>query len=349
MADSPQILVVGAGAIGGVVAAGLLGAGRPVSILTTNGTIALALRERGVRTLHGGREEAAPQGDVLSDLGREAGRFDFVLLATQPPQVEEAARSAAASLAPMGRMVCFQNGLCEERVARVVGRDRTIGAIVAWGASMRAPGLYEKTSSGGFTVGCLDGQPDGRAAELARLLEAVAPARLTGNLLGARWSKLAINCAISTLGTIGGDRLGPLMRYGFVRRLAAEIMTEASHVARAERVRLERVAGTIDLDWLALTEAERQGRSRRSIALKHAVLLAAGFRYRRLRSSMLNAIERGRAPAVDFLNGEVVERASRHEIASPINEAARTTVWAISRKEAPASLETLRELYTRTR
>ena len=35
---------------------------------------------------------------------------------------------------------------------------------------------------------------------------------------------------------------------------------------------------------------------------------AVGLRYRRMRSSMLAAIERKRTPAIDFLNGEVVIR-----------------------------------------
>jgi len=55
----------------------------------------------------------------------------------------------------------------------------------------------------------------------------------------------------------------------------------------------------------------------RKLVAKHALLMAVGFRYRRMRSSMLGAIERGRVPAVDFLNGEVVERGKKHGIATP--------------------------------
>ena len=113
--------------------------------------------------------------------------------------------------------------------------------------------------------------------------------------MGARWSKLAINCAISSLGTVGGERLGVLMRHRFVRRLALEIMTETVLVARALGVRLEKVSGTLDLDWIALTDAERVSAGSPGLVAKHALLLAVGARFRRLRSSMLAAIERGRA------------------------------------------------------
>src|SRR5207248_424557 len=106
-----------------------------------------------------------------SDPPLDGRGFDFVLLATQPPQVELAARTAMPALSDDGVMVCFQNGLCEERIAKMVGRERVIGAIVAWGASMIGPGRYQKTADGGFTIGCLDGVPDEKVDELALILE----------------------------------------------------------------------------------------------------------------------------------------------------------------------------------
>ena len=235
---------------------------------------------------------------------------------------------------------------------------------------MTGPGRYERTSRGGFTIGSLAGPLDEPARRIGSLLEAIAPVAFTENLLGARWSKLALNCAISTLGTIGGDRVGMLMRKAFARRLALEIMTETVHVARAERVRLEKVSGTIDLDWLALRGLNRKAEGREGflgfrkkilppfrlpvnsdlgLFARHAVLFSAGVRYRKLRSSMLAAIERGRPPAVDFLNGEVVERSERHGLRADVNRAAAEFVWQIARGERRAAHQSLRDLYDRTR
>jgi 2-dehydropantoate 2-reductase len=85
------------------------------------------------------------------------------------------------------------------------------------------------------------------------------------------------------------------------------------------------------------------------LAVRHAVLFSAGIRFRKLRSSMLAAIERGRPPAVDFLNGEVVERAGRHGLRADVNRAATEFVWQIARGERRASHDTLKELYAKTR
>ncbi len=346
-----RVLVVGCGGLGGVVAGTLLehaSQGAPIDLvaLTTNQEIADVVNARGF-ALRGADGLKTIPGRMTTQLSPDE-KFDWMILATQPPQIEEAAIRALPHLAEDGRMVCLQNGLCEERIAKFVGRDRVVGAVVAWGAAMPEPGAYDRTSSGGFSIGTLDGAENSSEmlARLATLLEPVGPVTITKNLSGARWSKLAINCAISTLGTLGGSTLGTLMMHRFVRRLALELMTEVVHVSRAEKISLEKVSGTLDLDWIALTDHERRAVGSPGLLAKHSMLLAVGARYRRMRSSMLAAIERGRPPAIDFLNGEVVARGKKRQIATPVNARATNMIWEIARGKRKPGLETLQHLST---
>ena len=214
---------------------------------------------------------------------------------------------------------------------------------------MWAPGHVEKTSAGGYTVGSLSGNVDDQIRLVARVLSDCDPVDVSLNLRGARWSKLAINCAISSLGTIGGQRLGSLMRHRFVRRLCLETMTDVTQVAIKDGVKLEKVAGTLDLEWLALDEDERLTTGSPSLIAKHAVLLAVGAKYRRLRSSMLSAIERGREPPIDFLNQEIVDRSESHGIPAPINRALCAQVRRISAGEDKPSIQLLRAFFEDTR
>jgi 2-dehydropantoate 2-reductase len=338
MNSQPRILVMGAGSLGGICAATLTENGAAVTAISTNPAIRAAVDEAGYRVTDDG-EERTIRGWVAS---APEGAYDLVILATPPPQVEDAARTALPHLASDGQVVVLQNGLCEQRVAAVVGAERVIGAIVAWGASMKEPGRYERTAAGGFQIGRLDPRAsDPDLDRVAELLESIGPVTITKNLRGARWSKLALNCAVSTLGTIAGENLGPLVRVRRYRRFALELMTEAVAVAQAEHVALEKVSGTLDLAWIALTEADRKATMSAGLTAKHALLLAVGLRYRRMRSSMLAAIERGRTPAIDFLNGEVSSRGKLHGLATPHNDRAVATVWAISRGELASSRETL--------
>ncbi len=354
-----RFLVMGCGGIGGIVAAHLIETSHDVAVVAKNQAIVEAISANGFQLRGDGGTRSVPlaasapgaassgvHGSVDDAVRAAAGAFDVVMLATQPTDVEEAARAALPALASRGVMVCMQNGLCERRVAAIAGADRTLGAIVAWGATSPEPGVFDRTAAGGFTLGTVDGKDDPRLESIARALECVGPVDVTPNLAGKRWSKLAINCAITSLGTIAGERLGALLQHRHARRLALEVMTEAVHVARAERVRLEKVSGTIDLDWIALTEEERaEGLGSPGLVAKHAMLLAVGLRYRRMRSSMLAAIERGRRPAVDFLNGEVVDRGRSALVATPANARVRDAVWRIARGEEKPGFALLRAVY----
>jgi len=341
-------LIMGCGGIGGTVAAHLAELGVEVVAVSRNPAVVDAVRTGGLRLVGESGERTVP-GTVVPEVPE--GVFDYVLLATQPTDVEAAAREALAALAPGGHLVCFQNGLCEERVAAVVGDPaRVIGAIVAWGGSMLEPGVFDKTSAGGFVLGGIADVDPVALARLAAVLECIGPVEISDNLPGARWSKLAINCAVSSLGTLNGTTLGKAMRSRTVRRLALEIMTEVVRVARRAEIRLQKVSGTLDLEWIALTDADlAQDIGSLSLTAKHTLLLAVGMRYRRLRSSMLRAIERGRPPAVDFLNGEIVERGGRFEVPVPVNAEIVRQVWRLARGEVQPGPELLRGIYAATR
>ena len=337
MSGKPRVLVVGSGAIGGVISTLMAHANiADVHVLSRNQTVAETLRSNGLSTVGVG-EHITAHATVHTAPPNET--FDFILLATQPPAVEAAAQSVLNCLTDGGRMVVLQNGLCEQRVAAICGESRTIGGIVAFGASTETPGIFDRTSQGGFVIGRIDGAQEPQLDTLQGILMAVGPVTQTDNLVGARFSKLAINCAVSGLGTVAGTALGTMLNDRKARNIALAVMREAVAVSRAEGIALESLSGTFDLNWVADPNASNRGPSHWA---RHALLLSVGFKYRKLRSSMLRAIEQGRAPAVDFINGEIASRGRALNIATPINETVTTLIHQIARGEQTASPDLLR-------
>lgn len=350
--ESQRVLLIGCGSIGGVLGTLLCRAGVDLTIATTNEAVRSAWTKQGPRLDGKPGTAPLPPSRVIASARELDTPVDLALVAVQPPQMDEVVASLEGRLSPSGCVVCLANGLCEEFLAARLGEERVIGAVVAWGARMLAPGDYLRTSAGGFRVGRLSGLVDRRVGDVAELLGLVGPVAITSNLRGARFTKLAINCAVSTLGTIGGTTVGELLSRGDVRSLALDILSEAVRVAHAAGIALEPVAG-FDLSWLVPNSSRQASRwPRAQSAMRHALLVAIGLRYKNLRSSMLAAIERGRAPAVDYLNGEIAARGRALGVPTPVNEAARAVVWEIAtgqRASGAGALRRVRELALRTR
>ena len=109
-----RVLVVGCGGIGGIIATRLSEAGTEVVAVSRNEAVRRAVTEHGFRS-SGVDGVHCGQGRILETVPDEP--FDFVFLTTQPTDVEQAASQVVETLAHGGYVVCFQNGLCERRVA----------------------------------------------------------------------------------------------------------------------------------------------------------------------------------------------------------------------------------------
>lgn len=344
-----RVAVVGCGGIGGIIAGSLARAGVDVTAVTGGAAIKEAIERDGltIEELDGTRWSARPARPPVVMLTEQDGPFDLVIVATKATTLADACIALRPTLAPGAVVLTCQNGLPEAHAATILGPGHVLGCVVAFGASMLGPGVYRRTSNGGLEIG----RPHADAPDpvaTATLLELAFPTKITEDLTATRWSKLALNCATSTLGAIGGTTLGALLARRWVRRLVLELWTEIVDVARAEGVHMAPVGGTFDIERMALGPAERSASfGTPGLARRHALLVAVGVKYRRLRSSMLLALERKRKPEIDFLNGEIARRGRAHGIATPINDALIAAVADLERGTQSPSMTLLADVARR--
>jgi 2-dehydropantoate 2-reductase len=334
---------MGCGAIGGVLAGGLLRAGQQVAIVTGNEQITAAISSGGLRIATHQGAWAVP-ALAHTHVGEANGPFDIVYLAMKGTGVEAAARDVSSSLTPQGFVVTLQNGIVEDRVAEILGRQRVVGALVGWGATMDTPGIYEMTSRGQLVIGELDGHTTARVQHLKTILDTVTPTTVSTNIYGVLWSKLAINCALSPLGAVSGQLLGQLLRRGPIRRLGLATVSEVVDVAAAHGVSMEPVGGTLDIERLYLPPHRRGRRFGLDLVPRSAAILAVGLKFRRLKSSMLQSLERGRRAEIDFLNGYVTEKGQELGVPTPVNAALASMVREIETGSRPISAANLEDL-----
>jgi 2-dehydropantoate 2-reductase len=327
-----KILIVGAGAVGGIVSTLLTGSGYDVTLVTKYPQVAKAANSVGLRVsgFCGAHHDRVRTVDDLSQL---QGPYDYVLIATKVPDLEEAATSILPFLHDKSRVVSLQNGIVEEKLASVVGLERTVGCVVGWGATMHSRGVLEMTSGGEFIVGYLEKPADDQLRFIHSMFNTIVPAEISNQILAHLYSKLIINSCITTVGAICGLNLGTMLRKKRLRLVFIAIIREAIAVANGLRLRVKPYAGRLDyyqfLAWSSLR--------------KHLFLLAFGSKYRKLKSSSLQSLERGKKTEIDFLNGYIVEKSAEAGKMVPINRKLTDMVKEIEDGKRPVTYENFRE------
>lgn len=99
-----------------------------------------------------------------------------------------------------------------------------------------------------------------------------------------------------------------------------------------------------DLSRLYLPSDRRAGGFGPDLIFKHAIMLAVGLKFRYLKSSMLQSLERGRRTEIDFMNGYVVERGQEKGVPTPVNAALTAMVREIEAGVRPISPDNLESL-----
>ena len=331
--ESPRICIVGAGAIGGVTAGLLARQGIDITLVTKYPELADKISIEGLKIsgFHGEFNQKVPA--VPTTTGLE-GKYDYFLLATKANALKETAAELLSSSSDTSRFVSMQNGICEGMLAEVVGEERTIGCVVGWGATMHEYGHVEMTSDGDFILGNWERNTDPELSGIAEILGHIVPTQISDNILSDLYAKLIINSCITTLGAVCGLYLGEMLASAKVRNLFIGVIREAINVADGMNLKVAPGAGG-KLDYYKfLSSGPLSGFKR------HLTIRVIGMKYRKLKSSSLQSLERGQKTEVNNYNGYISEMGKEGNIPTPINDKLVEIIHEIedgSRKISPAN------------
>ncbi len=311
-----RIGIIGAGAIGCVVGGLLSRAGRDVTLVDQWPEHVETMRAKGLRLSGTCGDHVVPVKALHLHEAQSIERpFDAVFVAVKSYDTEWATALGVAYLVrPDGVVVDFQNGINDERVAAVAGRERTLGCVITIGAGMYEPGHAMRTDSGalGFKIGELDGRDTPRARELAELMTAVAGAKVTTNLFGERWSKLALNCMANPVAGLSGLGTAEVRTEPGPRRIAVFLGAEVIRVGRAAGHEVEPIFHITAQRFVDAAEGRGLAEVEADIS-RDATSRAGG------RPSLLQDVMRRRRTEIDHLNGYVVAQGRRLGVPTPLN------------------------------
>jgi 2-dehydropantoate 2-reductase len=302
--------VVGAGAIGGVIAAKLARAGHDVTALDANQDHAARLTSPGLRLEELGTVSVVPV-PAVSDPADLRGSFDFALLTLKAPFLEPVLTGLVCRQL-VRTFVSLGNGLIQPRVAAVTGPERLITGIVEWGSTNVGPGHVAQTTRAPIILGRSDPAGPDLVGQLAAILDAAAPTVIVDDIHRHVWGKLLLNSTFSGLGAVSGLTYEQAVAEPPGEWLAYRLWAEGYDVARAAGVRPGEVAGICPADLVVRAAADRP---RAATAL--AALLS---RLGPTKASMSQDLERGSPTEVDVINGAVVAQAAALGRAAPLNQ-----------------------------
>jgi 2-dehydropantoate 2-reductase len=305
------VCIVGAGAIGGLLAVRLAAAGQSVRILARNENLT-AIRANGVRLVEpDGTVLVAPMLEVSDDVS-QLGLQDVVILSVKAHQIAQIATQLPALYHDDTVVIPMQNGVPwwffqhfagpfagyrihaldpDGTLERSIPPDRILASIAYPAAQREGPGVVRLVEGDRFPVGELNGKRSERALQIATLLtNAGFTSRVLTDVRSHIWVKAWGNLALNPISALTGATLAQICRWPLTRDLAGQMMAEAAGIA--EKLGLH----------LRLSIEQR---------------IAAAERVGDHRTSMLQDVEEGRPLEVEPLIGAFVELGELTHTAMP--------------------------------
>ena len=247
-----RICIFGAGAVGGHIAAKLAAAGHEIGVVA-RGAHLQAMRERGLKLLHGG--ETILGRVHAAETARELGPQDAVLVTLKANLLGAFAAQCAPLLGRDTAVVFVQNGIPwwydkaltrldpDGELARAVAPERIAGGVAYSANEIVAPGVIENHVPGNNML--VIGRPDRQDSALVLALrQALEQADISSppveDIRQSIWSKLAQNLWTSTLCTLTGLTVRDVQTDAELKAIAARVREEGAAIARAHGVAVER-------------------------------------------------------------------------------------------------------------
>lgn len=228
--SSDPILIWGAGAIGGTLGAYWARAGVPVLLVDIVPEHVQACRGSGLAIT--GPVEQFTQVVPAAMPHEVQGTYRRIVLAVKAHATGAALDALAPHVAADGYVLSAQNGLNELLIAERLGRARTMGCFVNFGADWLGPGSILFGNRAAVVVGEIDGSVGARTREMHALLQIFEPqAVLTDNIWGYLWGKLAYGAMLFATALTAdsmSENFADPARFVAFDRLGREVMAVAA-------------------------------------------------------------------------------------------------------------------------
>jgi ketopantoate reductase len=319
-----KICVVGAGAIGGLMAAKFALGGDDVTVIDQGPHLA-AIQKNGIKLeWHDGKVQTAKVKAV--EKAADAGKQDIVVLAVKAHYLDQVVKDIDSLLGPDTIVLTVQNGLPWWYFQKLGGKydnqkldsldptgaltkkvpaDRIIGCVVYPAAAVTAPGVIHHVEGDRFPIGELDGKSTERVKSLHdTFVKAGLKSRVLPDIRSEIWLKAWGNLSFNPISALTHATLVDICQFAETRELAARMMKEAQDIAEKLGVKFR-----VSIDK-RIQGAESVGAHK---------------------TSMLQDVEAGRSLETEALIGSILEMAKITNTPAPAIESVYALVKLLNK------------------
>jgi 2-dehydropantoate 2-reductase len=250
--NAMRFLIAGAGAVGGFVAARLVGAGYAVTVLARPRSAA-RLREDGLRIADGDGTRVVRPAVVTA--GELTAGYDAIMLAVKSDDLGEVMADIAPAVRPPAVIIPFLNGMAH--VEPLTGRfgPAVLGGVARVATEAEDDGTIRVLAPGlEVELGELDGSPSARVGRLASAFkDAGADVAVPGNIVDAMWFKWVFVASLGAVTSLMRAPVGAVVAVPGGERFAQSVLAEVAAAAAACGHRVP--AGQLRVTERALTAA----------------------------------------------------------------------------------------------
>jgi len=301
-----QILVVGAGSVGGFFGAHLAKNHPDVSFLLRAPTRdAVKLKGLTVRSV-GGSFTVRPR--VASD-ARELPNPDLIVLGVKAYDLDEVMDQIEPVLSRETVILTLQNGIdTEDRLIARFKRDCVVGGVAYIYSKIVEPGVIDHYKKGAVAIGELMGNESERLLKIKEIFTTAGiPCQLSKDIRRSKWEKMCWNCVFNPVTVLINDSVAKALDHPEMFSVIRQIVGEVTAISATLKVPLP------------LDMPERVVKATQEI--------------RDIHTSMYDDWKAGRHTEIAYLNGYIVEKGRELGIPTPVNEALTAMIKTMTEKE----------------
>jgi 2-dehydropantoate 2-reductase len=222
-----NIMIIGAGSVGGFFGAHLAQHHPGVSFLLTPKTLS-AVQQRGL-TIRSASGSFTVRPKAASD-PKDLPHPDLILLAVKAYDLDEVLDQLEPVLRDRSVLVTLQNGIdTEDRILARLKRDCVVGGVAFIYSKIAEPGVIDHYKKGAVAIGELMGHESDRLLQIRDLFSSARiPCQLSNDIRRSKWEKMCWNCVFNPVTVLIDDQVAKAVDHpdmiGVIRQIVGEVM-----------------------------------------------------------------------------------------------------------------------------